>query len=60
MNSTGDTAYIEAWIDWNGDGDFEDANEMVADLKDNHDGVFPISMNIIVPIDALTGSPTRF
>ncbi len=60
MNSTGDTAYIEAWIDWNGDGDFEDANEMVADLKDNHDGVFPASMDIIVPIDALTGSLLGF
>ena len=55
-NTTGDTAYVEAWIDWNGDGDFEDANEMVVDLKDNADGVFPDRLLISVPHDATTGS----
>ncbi len=55
-NTTGDTAYVEAWIDWNGDGDFEDANEMVADLKDNKDGVFPANLTITVPDGATTGS----
>ncbi len=40
-NTTNDTAYLEAWIDWNGDGDFDEVGEMVADLKDNEDGVFP-------------------
>ena len=52
-NTTGDTAYVEAWIDWNGDGDFEELNEMVADYKDNKDGVFPAFMIITVPDNAL-------
>ena len=56
MNMTGDTAYLEAWIDWNGDGDFDDPNEMVADYKDNKDGVFPPFMEIAIPANALTGS----
>ncbi len=58
-NTTGDTAYVEAWIDWNGDGDF-DAGEMVADFKDNKDGVFPSFMEITVPVDAVTGSLLGF
>jgi len=39
-NNTGSTAHYEIWIDWNGDGDFNDAGEMVADLSDNGAGNF--------------------
>ena len=59
-NTTGDTAYVEAWIDWNGDGDFDEPNEMVADLKDNEDGVFPDFLTINVPIDAIKGVQVGF
>ncbi len=54
-NTTTDTAHVEAWIDWNGDGDFDDANEMVADLKDATDGNFPSLLSITVPANATTG-----
>ena len=54
VNTTSDTAYIEAWIDWNGDGDFEDTNEMVLDVKDPTQGLFD-RININVPTDALSG-----
>lgn len=30
-NNTGNVAYLRMWIDWNGDGDFEDANEQTED-----------------------------
>ena len=48
VNTTGDTAFIEAWIDWNGDGDFMDANEMIFDEKDPTSGLFP-HMEIKIP-----------
>jgi len=59
-NTTGDTAYVEAWIDWNGDGAFDGLNEMVADLKDNEDGVFPSFLTINVPYDAISGVQVGF
>lgn len=59
-NFTGDTAYVEAWIDWNGDGDFDLVNELVADLKDNKDGVFPAYLTIPIPNTATTGSLLGF
>ncbi len=59
-NLTGDTAYVEAWIDWNGDGAFDGTNEMVADFKDNKDGVFPSYIEISVPVDAVIDSLLGF
>ena len=59
-NTTGNMAYLEAWIDWNGDGKFDGPNEMVADYVDAADGNFPTSMDIMVPIDALIGSLLGF
>ena len=59
-NITGDTAYIEAWIDWNGDGDFDNASELVVDYKDNEDGVFPTTISIEVPMNAVTDSLLGF
>ncbi len=59
-NTTGDTAYIEAWIDWDGDGDFDATNELVANLKDNKDGVFPAYLTISIPETAATGNLLGF
>ncbi len=39
-NNTGQQAEIEAWIDWNGDGDFDDPGEWVTDLSDDATGDF--------------------
>ena len=49
-------AYINAWIDWNGDGDFEDTGERV---KTNQ-GVMssPYTFIVSVPADAITSTPT--
>jgi hypothetical protein len=30
-NNTGSVAYLRMWMDWNGDGDFEDAGEQIED-----------------------------
>ena len=54
-NGTGNTAYFEAWIDWNGDGDFDDPNEIVANLDDGSSG-FPSYLSITIPSNAKTGS----
>jgi len=45
VNTTGVNAYIQAWIDFNNDGDFSDAGEQVAtDLAANASGVINISV----------------
>ncbi len=54
-NGTGNTAYFEAWIDWNGDGDFNDPNEIVANMDDSASS-FPTIWSIAVPSDAKVGS----
>ena len=47
-------AHIEAWIDWNGDGDFEDMDEMVFDVTDSGANLYD-RMEITTPKDAVTG-----
>lgn len=59
-NTTGDTAYLEAWIDWDGDGDFDTASEWVADYKDNRDGIFAPYMEISIPANVQTGELLGF
>ncbi len=59
-NTTGDTAYLKAFIDWNGDGDFEEANETVVNLKDNKDEGFPAYLEIAIPTNALVNSLLGF
>ena len=51
-NTTGDTAFVEMWVDWNGDGDFNDANEFVVDI---HDGTNPLptQVDLTVPSDVI-------
>jgi len=55
-NTTGSTAYVEAWIDWNGDGTF--AGEMVADLDDTSG--LPSYLTIPIPTDANLNTPLGF
>ena len=58
-NGTGNSGHLEAWIDWNGDGDFNDPGEMVANLDDTG-GSFPATLDIAVPADAVQGQPLGF
>ncbi len=54
MNMTGITAYLEGWIDWNGDGDFDDTGEMIVDLSDDGAGNFGLTrITITVPGNAV-------
>ena len=50
----GADGYLQAWIDWNNDGDFDDAGEQVAtDEEDtNNDGT--ITLDVTAPLDAST------
>jgi len=40
--------YLNAWIDWNGDGDFNDAQEQIAHNIDGSSGT--IELNLMVPV----------
>ena len=60
-NTTGLPAELEIWIDWNGDGDFNDSGEMIADLTDDTLGNFtPSNISVTVPSNAATGTPLGF
>lgn len=50
------TGYINAWIDWNGDGDFNDSNEMIVNNTPAAAGVTDISID--VPQNAIVSRPT--
>ncbi len=56
-NNTGDTAHLEAWIDWNGDGDFS-AGEKAADEASTTN--FPSYLEIAIPANALLNVPLGF
>jgi len=58
-NTTGEVAHVEAWIDWNGDGDFNDPNEMVMDFDDAF-GLFPTSVGIPIPMHAVRNTVVGF
>ena len=53
-NTTGDTAHFEVWIDWNGDGDFDEVGEMVADFDDGS-SAFPRYVSVTVPLNVQSG-----
>jgi hypothetical protein len=53
-NTTGNTAYLVAWIDWNGDGDFNDPGEEVVNINDG--AGFPPYLTIPIPTTATTGT----
>lgn len=48
--------YLNAWFDWNGDGDFDDENERVASDIRRPGGNYNLSVTI--PADANAGKPT--
>lgn len=58
-NTTGNTAYLTAYIDWNGDGDFNDPGEEVISLNDGTTP-FPSYLEISVPSDAQEGTDIGF
>lgn len=54
----GNDGYLQGWIDWNGDGDFDDPAEQVAtDLQSADTGASTISVPVTVPAIATT-TPT--
>lgn len=59
-NNTGNTAHLEAWIDWNGDGVLSILTEMEVDLSVNSGGAFPDYLAITVPDDAKQNSALGF
>ena len=52
---TGDDGFLDAWIDFNGDGDFDDPGEQIADNLPVTSGTQTITVN--VPVDAVTDTP---
>jgi hypothetical protein len=52
------TGYLNAWFDWNGDGDFLDVGERVTPtaIAATQTGVYNITLN--VPLNAITTAPT--
>ena len=53
FNNTGSNAFLRIWIDWNGDGDFEDANEQAADnTYGTNAAAQKVSVSVTVPADA--------
>lgn len=55
VSASGAGGLLQAWIDWNADGDFLDAGEQIAtNLADiNGDGLIPLSIN--TPVTATSG-----
>ncbi len=51
-------AYLSVWIDWNGDGDFADKNEKVADNIRMSSGTRTYNLSVSVPSDAVASKPT--
>ena len=49
-------AYLNAWIDWNGDGDFNDQGEKIADDVRRTTGIYSLPVN--VPANAIVSQPT--
>ncbi len=50
----GANGYLQAWIDWNDDGDFDDAGEQVATDEQDTDNDGSITLNVTAPVDAST------
>jgi hypothetical protein len=48
--------YLNGWIDWNGDGDFEDEGERIAENIPRFSGTGELLVN--VPVAAVTSVPT--
>ncbi len=46
LNSTGNPAYLYGYIDWNNDGDFNDADERSAQVTVNGNGTYTVQWNV--------------
>ncbi len=56
VNTTGNTAFVNAWIDFNQDGDFQDAGEHVAqDFAVASGAAVPSTVRFTAPSSALLG-----
>jgi len=53
---TGVYGFLNAWVDWNGDGDFGDTGEQVATDLFLLNGTYNLAVN--VPVNAFTSVPT--
>jgi len=51
-------AYLSVWIDWNGDGDFADKNERMAENIRMPSGTSTYNLSVPVPEDAIASRPT--
>jgi gliding motility-associated-like protein len=49
------SGYLNVWIDWNGDGDFNDSDERVATNISRSSGTYNLSVNI--PANAVASKP---
>ncbi len=59
-NVTGNDAYLRTWIDWNGDGDFNDGGEQTIDYTydyTTYNGSFTVNIPVGIPIGAAQGEP---
>lgn len=56
LNSSGGSAYIHAFFDWNKDGDFLDASEVIHSAAIPHGTNGSVLLNVRVPRDAAGGS----
>jgi len=57
VTPTFSTVYLNAWIDWNGDGDFGDTNERIAsNIGRSSSNTY--NLDITVPADAIGSRPT--
>ena len=50
----GASGYLQAWIDWNDDGDFDDVGEQVATDEEDSDNDGTITFNVTAPLNAST------
>jgi len=57
-NSSGETAHLEGWIDWNGDGEFDPVTEMVTNTSTTMS--IQTYLELVVPNDAKLGSLLGF
>jgi len=56
INATvfGNNGFLQGWIDWNNDGDFDDTGEQVAIDEQDTDNDGLITLNVLVPATAST------
>jgi gliding motility-associated-like protein len=50
------SAYLNIWIDWNGDGDFADSGEWI--LSDSQRSGGTVNLSVTIPVSAITSAPT--